>query len=161
MIKLLVMDVDGTLTDGVICIGEEGEVSKNFDVKDGYAISKIRKAGCETCILTSRNSTIVANRAKELNISWVFQNVLSKKQTLTELVSKIGITIDEVAYIGDDINDLDCINLVRLSGCPFDSIENVKQNATYVCNNRGGRGAVREFIDYLVKKGEIKEYYDL
>ena len=119
MIKLFVMDVDGTLTDGKIHIGPNGEVFKSFNVKDGYAIKRIHDCGCKTCILTSRNSSIVQFRAKELDIDYVIQDSKSKKECLIKIAKENGYSSDEISYIGDDENDLDCIRFSKYSGCLF------------------------------------------
>lgn len=160
MIKLFVMDVDGTLTNGAICISGSGELFKSFNVKDGFALSNIINVGCSTCIITSRQSEIVSMRSKELKISYVFQGVSSKADTLKTLIETLGISENEVAYIGDDLNDIECIKLVGYSSCPRDAYSEIKPLVNYVCSSDGGKGAVREFVDYLVKMGEIPNYYD-
>lgn len=148
-IKMLVMDVDGTLTDGRIYIGAEGEVMKAFDVKDGYGIVQLRKQGVFPVIITGRESDIVKYRAEELGITELYQGVTEKLQKLKEVGEKYGCTPDEIAYIGDDINDLECIRYCRVTACPADAIDDVKDVVGYVCENKGGRGALREFCEYI------------
>lgn len=145
-IKMLVMDVDGTLTDGRIYIGANGEVMKAFDVKDGYAIVHLREKGIEPVIITGRSSDIVKTRAKELGITELYQGVSDKLEKLKEVAGKLNCTSDEVAYIGDDLNDLECIQYCGVTGCPNDAIIEVKSRVKYICQHDGGRGAVREFI---------------
>lgn len=146
-IKMLVMDVDGTLTDGRVYIGSNGELMKAFDVKDGYAVARLRNYGIEPVIITGRKSKIVQERAKELKITELYQGVEDKLDKLKELALSYKLTADEIAYIGDDLNDLSCINYCGLTACPGDSVEQIKKSVNYVCKNYGGRGAVREFID--------------
>lgn len=149
-IKLLVMDVDGTLTDGRIYIGAQGEVMKAFDVRDGYAIANILpQLGITPAIITGRSSAIVEQRAKELKITELYQGVTDKLAKLKEVASKFNASADEVAYIGDDLNDLDCIKNCGMTACPADAIPEVLDAVDYTCKHDGGRGAVREFIDCL------------
>ena len=155
MIKLFVMDVDGTLTDGKIYIGANGEVMKAFDIKDGYAIAHILpKSGIVSVIITGRESAIVSARAKELKISELYQGVQDKLEKLKEIAEKFGASVDEIAYIGDDVNDLPCIEYCELTACPSDAIDDVKKKVKYICSHEAGRGAVREWIDYLLKSKE-------
>lgn len=148
-IKMLVMDVDGTLTDGKIYMGSDGEVFKAFDVKDGYAIAHLHEVGIIPVIITGRKSKIVENRAKELNIKEVYQGVSDKVEKLKEVAKDNGVLLEEVAYIGDDLNDLDCMCICGLSACPNDAIDEVTSNVDFKCNKNGGYGAVREFIEYI------------
>ncbi len=152
-IKLLVMDVDGTLTDGHIYIGANGEVMKAFDVKDGYAIYHMLPAhGIVPVIITGRSSEIVSARARELKISELYQGISDKLSKLKEVAAKYGANPDEIAYIGDDLNDLDCIGYCGCTACPADAVDEVLQAAKYVCKHNGGKGAVREFVEQLVMK---------
>ena len=146
-IKMLVMDVDGTLTDGRIYIGADGEVMKAFDVKDGYGIVQLKNNGIIPVIITGRESAIVKKRAGELGISELYQGIHNKLEKLKEVAEKFSIKAEEIAYIGDDLNDLDCINYCALSACPIDAEQSIKEVVSYVCYKKGGRGAVREFID--------------
>lgn len=149
-IKLLVMDVDGTLTDGKIYIGSEGEIMKAFDVKDGYGIVCILpELGVIPVIITGRKSKIVEQRAKELKINELHQGVSDKLSKLKEVARKYNTSFDEIAYIGDDLNDLECIENCGLTACPSDAVEEVITKCKYVCKNSAGHGAVREFIDKL------------
>ena len=148
-IKMLVMDVDGTLTDGKIYMGSDGEVFKAFDVKDGYSIAHLHEVGIIPVIITGRKSKIVENRAKELNIKEVYQGVSDKVEKLKEVAKDNGVLLEEVAYIGDDLNDLDCMSICGLSACPNDAIDEVTSNVDFKCNKNGGYGAVREFIEYI------------
>ncbi len=149
-IKLLVMDVDGTLTDGRIYIGAQGEVMKAFDVRDGYAIAHILpQLEITPVIITGRSSAIVEQRAKELKIIELYQGVADKLAKLKEVAVKFGASADEIAYIGDDLNDLSCIRYCGMTACPADAIPEVLDAVDYACKHDGGRGAIREYIDYL------------
>ena len=151
-IKYLVMDVDGTLTDGKIYMGQTGEMMKAFNIKDGAGIHDILiPAGIEPVIITGRKSDIVLNRCKELQIKAVYQGIGNKLGKLKEITSDLSV----VAYIGDDINDLKCMKAVQaeggIIGCPCDGEEVVKNTADFVTPRKGGEGAVRDFIEWLVK----------
>lgn len=151
MIKLLVMDVDGTLTDGKIYMGNGGEIFKSFDIKDGYAIANILpEYHIKTAIITGRKSEIVDRRAAELNIDYVLQGCSNKLVELNLLIEKLGIVSDDVAYIGDDLPDIDCMKVCGYTACPSDATVEVKGQANYVCSTRGGDGAVREFVEYIL-----------
>lgn len=151
-IKLLVMDVDGTLTNGSIYMGDNGEVFKAFHVKDGYAITHfLEKNEIKPVIITGRKSEITARRCEELNIKLVYQGIQDKKAQLLLIANKYRIALDEIAYIGDDINDLECMNIVGVAGCPYDSCDEVKNIAHYITKKKGGEGAVREFIEWILK----------
>lgn len=154
-IKLLCMDVDGTLTDGRLYIGAEGEVAKAFDVKDGYAIGNILpSAGITPVVITGRRSRLVDRRCEELNISELHQGVSDKTACLKSIMSKNHFSLSEVAYIGDDLNDLSCMKTIMAAGgvvgCPSDACEEVKAVTQFISKRPGGRGAVREFIEWLV-----------
>lgn len=153
MIKYLVMDVDGTLTDGKIYMGNDGEVMKAFNIKDGCGIHDIAiPAGMIPVIITGRKSKILENRCAELGITEIYQGVSNKKEKL-EMVTK---NLKSVAYIGDDVNDLICMQAVKASnglvGCPVDAVEEVKKISDFVSSKNGGNGAVREFIDWILRK---------
>jgi len=150
-IKILVMDVDGTLTDGKIYIGSEGEVFKAFNVKDGMGISKLRANNIIPAIITGRESEILKRRTEELKIEELYQGEENKVEKLKELVERYKCTLSEVAYIGDDENDLGCIEVCGLTACPADAIDSVKEAADIVCIRNGGNGAVREFIEIILK----------
>lgn len=153
-IKILAMDVDGTLTDGHVYISDQGEAMKAFDIKDGMGIVKARERGIVPAIITGRKSQIVVNRAKELKIPEVFQAVGDKTEVLRSLAQKYECALGEIAFIGDDENDLEAMGLCGFCACPADAVDAVKERADYVCARNGGRGAVRELIDMLLKERE-------
>lgn len=149
-IKLLFMDVDGTLTDGKIYMGENGEVMKAFDVKDGYAIKEILpKLGIIPVIITGRTSKIVENRAKELGITELYQGKHDKLDTMLEVMKKYNCTKENCAYIGDDILDIPCMKECAIAACPADAVQDVKDICQYICKKNSGNGAVRELIESL------------
>ena len=144
------MDVDGTLTDGKIYMGENGEVMKAFNVKDGYAIAHmLPEMGIIPVIITGRKSKIVENRAKELGITELYQGVGDKLAQLKIVAEKYNATPEEIAYIGDDLNDLECIEFCGVTACPVDAVEKVKKTVNLVCNKKAGEGAVRDFIENI------------
>jgi 3-deoxy-D-manno-octulosonate 8-phosphate phosphatase (KDO 8-P phosphatase) len=152
-INYLVMDVDGTLTDGKIYIGNSGEICKAFSIRDGYGICNMAiPKGIIPVVITGRKSEIVLNRCKELGIEHIYQGVSDKEQALKAVTSSLS----EVAYIGDDINDIPCMNLVKKSGgivgCPKDAAKEVLKLADYVSKFVGGNGAVRDFIEWILEE---------
>lgn len=153
MVKYLIMDVDGTLTDGKIYMGPDGEAMKAFSIKDGMAINYILKPRDITpVIITARNSSIVQHRCDELGIKEVYQGKLDKLTTLKEIVGEDGL--GSCAYFGDDTLDLKCMNPIKEAGgivaCPADAVREVKAVADYVCANKAGEGALRDFAEWLV-----------
>lgn len=151
-IKMLVMDVDGTLTDGHIYMGPDGETMKAFSCKDGYGIGQmLPMLGIVPVIITGRSSQIVANRARELHIEELHQGVADKLPLLKEIEQRYGLTREEIAYVGDDLNDWACLQYCGLTACPKDAEEAVKKIVSFVAPRDGGRGAVRDFIEYIAK----------
>lgn len=145
------MDVDGTLTDGQIYVSEKGEFFKAFNVKDGYGIKNILKLNnIISVIVTARNSDIVRFRAQELDIDELFLGVSDKLSVVENLLRKYDFTFENVAYIGDDLNDLSVIKKAHLSFAPYDAVDEVKTNVNIVLSNKGGQGAVRECIEQIM-----------
>lgn len=150
-IRLILSDVDGVLTDGVITIDNAGVESKSFHVRDGHGIKLWRKAGYEFGLLTARNSQVVKLRAQELGISWVRQGYADKLPAARELMQSIGVSPEEVCYIGDDLPDIPVMLEVGLGVTVSDGAAEVKQVARWVLQSGGGRGAVRELIERLLQ----------
>lgn len=149
-VRLLVMDVDGTLTDGQIYISESAELFKAFHVRDGYAIKHmLPEVGIIPAIVTGRGSDIVAYRANELGIQYVYQGISDKATALLELKRQLNLQWKEIAFIGDDLNDLPAMELVGCTACPADAVPEVQMICDYVCKTPGGHGAVREFIEWI------------
>ena len=152
-IKMLVMDVDGTLTDGHIYTGPSGEVMKVFSCKDGYALQSILpKTDIVPVIITGRDSQIMVNRAKELRGTELYQGVHDKLPLLKEIAARYGFAQEEIAYIGDDLNDWDCLCWCGLSACPKDAVPEIREKVDFVCLHDGGQGAVRDLIEHIVKQ---------
>lgn len=149
-IKLLILDVDGTLTDGKIYISNQGELMKAFNVKDGFGITKLYQNEIEPIIITGRKSEILIVRAEELKITELHQGIEDKVNKLKEVSEKYNCGFDEIAYIGDDENDIECMKLCGIKGCPADALASVKEISDFVSSKNGGDGAVREFIEYIL-----------
>lgn len=161
-IKLLVMDVDGTLTDGKIYMGQNGELFKTFDIKDGYAIKEILPTmGIVPVIITARESQIVAHRCQELDIIELHQGCRDKIGKLREILKAYGdkdgtvYDLSNVAYVGDDLLDLQCIEPISQNGgytaCPADAEDEVRSAVDYVCQKNAGNGVVRELVKKLAR----------
>lgn len=159
MIKLLVLDVDGCLSDGKLIYTADGVESKNFNVKDGLGISTWVKLGNQVAIITGRNSTIVERRAKELGIQHLHQGIKDKDRVLKEIVSSLGITFDEVAAIGDDLNDFNMLQLVGKSFTPKNGVKEIQATVDVVLSYDGGDGAVREMIDSIVDENNQRKEF--
>lgn len=160
MIELLVFDVDGCLTDGGIMYGNsDSEEFKTFNVKDGFGIVSWHKLGRKSAIITGRSSRVVERRAKELGISYLFQDVKDKKAVLQTILDKEGLGFENVAAIGDDLNDLSLLKAVKLSFAPNDALPMVQSAVKVHLASRGGKGCVREMIDYVVKQEGLEEEF--
>jgi len=159
MIKLLVLDVDGCMTNGYITFDENGIESKSFNVKDGLGITTWIKIGGEVAIITGRSSKIVQRRAKELGIVHLYQGVKNKKEVLQTIITALNITPQEVAVIGDDLNDIGMIRLAGRSFAPANATDVVKREVETVLSKNGGEGAVREMIDIIVSENSQEEEF--
>lgn len=159
MIKLIVLDVDGCLSDGKIIYSEDMIESKAFNIKDGLGISTWVKIGNEVAIITGRNSKIVQRRAEELGVQHLFQGIKDKDRVLKELVSSLGINFDNVAVIGDDLNDFKMLNLASRSFTPKNGVKEIQDIVDVVLSRDGGDGAVREMIDSLVDSNNQREQF--
>ncbi len=149
-IKLLLLDVDGVMTDGGIYFSERGDELKKFNILDGYGIMKLQRQGVRVAIITGRVSQVVARRAEELGISEVHQNLENKLEAYDQVKKKFGLRDVEIAYIGDDEPDIPVMKSVGFSACPANAVAAVRREAKYVCRCRGGEGAVREVIDLVL-----------
>jgi len=158
-IELVVLDVDGTMTDSRITYSEDGDEIKSFNVKDGLAIASWRKLGKQVAIITGRSSNIVARRAKELHIEHFHQGIENKKEVLESLLEKLDLKMENVAAIGDDLNDLHMLKAAEISFVPRDACAYVDKIASVILTKRGGDGAVREMIEYLIIKEGLEEKY--
>ena len=148
MIELIVLDVDGTLTDGKIIYSSSGEELKNFDVKDGLAIASwTKKYNKKVAIITGRNSSLVQKRAQELGVTHIFQGIHNKDEILEKILKEENITWDEVAGIGDDLNDYKMLKKVGLSFAVADAVADIRSCVDIVTKANGGYGAVREMVE--------------
>ena len=159
-IELIVLDVDGCLTDGRIIYGESGEEFKAFDVKDGLAIASWIRLGRRAAIITGRRSKIVQRRAEELGIDYLYQGVREKEKKLRELLEELGLRGDQVAAIGDDFNDWGMLRLSGLSFAPADAAAKIRDMVDVPLRQAGGRGAVREMIDTLLEREGLVEEFE-
>ena len=151
-IKCVILDVDGVLTDGGIYVAPDGsELYKPFFARDGLVISLASRAELVTAIITGRSSTIVAHRAKDLHIDLVYQGCHNKCTAYADIKKKSGLGDEEIAYIGDDIIDLPVMRMVGLPCAVGDAVPEVKEIAQIIANERGGRGAVREIYEIILK----------
>jgi len=155
MIKLIVIDVDGTLTDGKIYYSNSGEEIKAFNIKDGLMIKSWNALGKKSAIITGRTSKIVEKRAKELDIEFIRQGIKNKAEELQKIMKELDISYDEVAIIGDDMNDFSMLKLVYKSFAPYDSSSFIYDFVKYPLNKKGGDGAVAEMIEILLKEENL------
>lgn len=154
-IRLLALDVDGVLTDGGLYIGGSGETSKRFNVQDGLAVSCAIRNNLFVTIITGRQSEIVCRRASELGITEIYQGVKDKKEMLKNIAAKHALQLTEIAYMGDDLNDLSALSVAGLACAPANAVQEVKERVNYVASRNGGEGAVREVIEMILKaRGE-------
>jgi len=158
-IELIVMDVDGTMTNSHITYSENGDEIKAFNVKDGLAIVSWMRLGKKAAIITGRKSRIVERRAKELRLEHFYQGCDDKLAKLEELIEKLGISMENVAVIGDDLNDYQMLDAARVSFVPRDASHYVDKIASVILTQNGGEGAVREMIEYLIKKEGLEEKF--
>lgn len=149
-VRLFVTDVDGVLTDGGMCYAENGDEWKKFNVHDGMGIKLLQQAGLITAFITQEQTKIVLRRAEKLAVPEVHQGIRDKLAMLHQLTVKYGVTLGEVAYIGDDVNDLGALKAVGFSSAPADALPAVLEAVHYVCKKGGGEGAVREVADLIL-----------
>jgi len=154
-INTIFLDVDGTLTNGKVYLDNDKNEFKAFNVKDGLIVVSVIEIGYDVIIMTGRKSEVVARRAAELGIEEYYQGVRNKKQALEKLMNKKGINYGNLAYLGDDLNDLSVMKEAGFAGCPADAAEEVKDVSDLISKFEGGAGAVREILTHLLKaKGE-------
>lgn len=151
-IKYWVIDIDGTMTDGGIYYDEQGNETKKFCTKDAAGFFAAHQTGMEILVVTGRECTATAKRMKELKVDFLYQQVRDKRRFLERFFVDKGIEREEVAYIGDDLNDLPAMQLAGFVGCPKDSCTEIIERADYVSDICGGYGAVRDVIEYVLRK---------
>ena len=153
--KLFITDIDGVWTDGGMYYTADGDVMKRFCVKDGWGVIFLRHLGVPVAIMTGENTQIVARRAAKLKIEECYLGVKDKLTLAREVCDRMGITLDDVAFIGDDINDLPLLKAVGCSGCPSNTPDYVKAQVDYVGTVHGGEGAFREFVETILNRENL------
>ena len=156
-IRLLLLDVDGVLTDGKLHYSDEGVESKTFNVKDGLGIRLVQRAEVSTGIITARQSPLVARRAEELGMDHIRQGAANKLEEFKSILGETGLKPFQVCYMGDDLIDLSLLTRVGLAACPVDAVEPVKEACHLVSRQPGGGGAVREVCDLIVQAKGLEE----
>jgi len=159
MTELIVIDVDGTLTDGKIYYSNGGDEIKAFNIKDGLMIKSWNTLGKKSAIITGRTSKIVERRAKELDITFVKQGIRNKSETLKQIAKDLGIDFSNIAVIGDDMNDLSMMRLVNKTFAPADASSFVYDYVSYPLTKKGGDGAVAEMIEILLKEENLYQKF--
>ena len=149
-IKLVLTDCDGVLTDGGVYYGESGEVLKRFNIRDGMGVERLRAVGVDTGIITGERSPSVQKRADKLKITELHLGIKDKATLLGEIVARTGFATDQIAFIGDDTNDVEILGLVGLAACPGDATVFAREAADYRCRARGGHGAFRELAELII-----------
>jgi 3-deoxy-D-manno-octulosonate 8-phosphate phosphatase (KDO 8-P phosphatase) len=152
-IALVLTDSDGVLTDTGVYYSESGEALKRFSIRDGMGVELLRNAGIETAIITGEQSGSVARRSEKLGLPHLYLGVKDKRRQLDEIIAETGITMEHIAFIGDDVNDLEIIGAIGktgLTGAPVDAMPQVSRRVHYCCRARGGHGAFRDFADWLL-----------
>ena len=149
-IRLFATDVDGVLTDAGMYYAESGDEWKKFNTRDGMGLKLLQKAGIITAIVTQERTKLVARRAEKLAIPELHQGVLDKLSLVREMAARYGLTLSQVAYIGDDVNDFETLKVVGFSATPADGMPQVAAVVDYVCQMKGGEGAVREIIEMIL-----------
>ncbi|WP_024821758.1 MULTISPECIES: KdsC family phosphatase [Aminobacterium] len=156
-IKLLALDVDGTLTDGGVYLDGRGSEFKRFDIQDGMGIARLRKSGVHIAIISGRYSSATEGRARELGIDLIYNGVPNKYETLLAVAKMLDLLPSEIAYAGDDVNDVECITWAGLGCAVANGVEEAKKAADFVTAASGGRGAVREIAEYILRNNKIEE----
>lgn len=159
-IKYIVIDVDGTMTDAGIYYDENGNETKKFCTKDAAGFFTAHKVGIKIMVLTGRECRAVTRRMEEMKVEYICQNIKNKKDFLAKFMEENNVKKEEMAYIGDDLNDLPPMRLVGFVGCPEDACDEIKEIADYVSNVKGGYGAVRDIISHVLKqRGQWEKAY--
>lgn len=154
-IRWVLTDCDGVLTDGGVYYSESGEAMKRFHMRDGMGVKRLRLAGIETAIVTGESSPSIVKRAEKLGIQEVHLASRNKIQVVTAILDRLGLGWQQVAYIGDDVNDLAVLRKVGLSACPSDAVETIKANVSAVLSLKGGQGVFREFAEIILSATDL------
>ena len=163
-IRVLMLDVDGVLTDGRIIMDDRGCETKHFDVKDGHGLKMLMRCGIAVVLITGRQSDVVSYRARDLGISEVYQSIWNKVEVFEDLLIRMNLAAEQVAYIGDDVVDIPLLKRVGFAVAVQDAVAEAKNVAHYVTRKKGGRGAVREVCEIIMKAqdhwGEVGNRYE-
>jgi YrbI family 3-deoxy-D-manno-octulosonate 8-phosphate phosphatase len=155
-VKLFATDVDGTMTDACMYYAENGLELKKFNFRDGMGFKLLREAGIKTAIITSENTSIVKKRADKLKVDYLSMGTWTKLDFVKNICKELNITLDEVAYIGDDINDIELLSAVKYKACPNDAVKKIKEiEGIKILEHKGGDGAVREFIEIILGENNV------
>lgn len=150
-VKLLILDVDGVMTDGSIVYNDRGEESKSFNVRDGHGMKLLQRGGVDCALITARTSEVVLHRARNLGIELVYQGAFDKLKAYEDILKKTGLAPNQTAYVGDDVIDLPILKRAGFSVAVSDAVTEVKERVDYVTEAQGGRGAVREVVEIILK----------
>lgn len=160
-IKLVATDVDGVWTDGGLYYDKDGNELKKFNVKDGAGVKLLKTAGIPVCVITAKNSAMVEKRAKELRVDYLYQGVEDKIRAISALVKMLNLSFEEIAYIGDDFNDVPLLRKAGCSATPADASQIIQQEADWVLTKKGGEGVFREFVEkLLIEMGGYNTVYE-
>ena len=146
----MILDVDGTLTDGGMYYAPDGEALKKFNTRDAHGIQRLRDRGIRVCVISAEDSPAVAARMQKIGVDEYFPGVNNKLALLVKQAKKWGVSLAQIAYIGDDLGDLECLTSVGVAFCPADAVPEVRRQVDYVCTQSGGAGAVREVCDLIL-----------
>ncbi len=149
-IRIMLTDVDGVLTDGGMYYDQRGDIMKKFHTRDGMGVTLMKKHEIPTIIITKERTQMVKQWAKRMKIEKLYDGIIKKDKILEKICKKYEVKPNEVAYIGDDVNDIDLLKIVGLSICPNDAIKEVKNNCDYICKIKGGEGVLREIADIII-----------
>lgn len=150
-IKWVITDCDGVLTDTGVYYTDEGEFMKRYSIRDGMGVERLRNIGVQTAIMTGEQSKPLAHRAAKLQITELYMYIKDKPKCLAEFRAKHHVENDEIAYIGDDLNDFDVLKQVGLSACPQDALTQIKESCDYICTAKGGHGAFRDLAELIIR----------
>lgn len=150
-IKIVLTDVDGVLTDGGMYYSNKGDVMKKFHTRDGMGVTLLRKNNIETMIITKEKTEIVQQWSKKMKIKKLYDGIKEKESMIEVICKRFRVNSSELAYIGDDVNDLKLLNNVGFSATPADGIDEIKKKCDYICKMNGGKGAFREIADLIIK----------
>lgn len=158
-IRLFATDVDGVLTDAGMYYSESGDEWKKFNTRDGMGIKLLQRAGLITAIVTQERTRLVARRAEKLAIPELHQGVMDKLSVIRDMAERYGISLRHIAYVGDDVNDLEALKAVGFSATPADGLPQVRKVVDYICRLKGGEGAVRELVEMiLLAQGQVASF---